>query len=214
VVSADRLSEWLVLGALGCLGILGIGRGILLAERGVRVLGIDRQRSLPEALADLGFALCFLLWVYETLAFSLPLGFHLVPAAARVVVIEGAAAKLVGALTMAAGLVSYGLALHALGASWRMYIDRDPSGELVTRGIFARSRNPIYLGLTLLAAGVFLALGRLVLLLVAGVFWSYFVHLVRREEQFLRERYGDAYRDYERRVGRWWSFARSLRRAG
>ena len=48
---------------------------------------------------------------------------------------------------------------------------------------------------------------RLVLLLLAGVFWSYFVHLVRREEKFLRERYGDAYRDYERRVGRWWSRA-------
>jgi protein-S-isoprenylcysteine O-methyltransferase Ste14 len=211
-VTVDRLSEWGVLGALGCLGILGIGRGMLLAARGVRVLPVDRQRRLPHALADLGFVLCFLLWVYEALAFSLPLGLHLVPAAARGVVVASGGAKLLGILVMLAGLVVYGLALHALGSAWRLGIDRERSGELVTHGIFARSRNPVYLGLTLLAAGVFLALGRPVLLLLAGVFWIYFRHLVAREEEFLREHYGDAYRDYERRVGRWWSFPRSVRR--
>lgn len=206
-MSPDRLSEWLVLGALGCLGILGIGRGILLAARRVNVLAVDRQRSAAEALADLGFVLGFLLWLYEALAFSLPLGFHLVPAAMRAVVIDFAVARALGVLAMTAGLVVYGLALHALGASWRLGIDREHAGPLVTRGVFACSRNPIYLGLMLLAAGVFLALGRLVLLLVAIGFWVYIRRVVDREERFLREHYGDAYLDYERRVGRWWSRA-------
>jgi protein-S-isoprenylcysteine O-methyltransferase Ste14 len=209
-VSADRLSEWLVLGALGCLGGLGIGRGLLLAARGVRVLAVDRQRSLAEALGDASFVLGFLLWVYEALAFSLPLDFHLVPAALQVVVIEIGATKLLGVLAMAAGLVVYGLALHALGSSWRLGIDREHAGALVTRGVFARSRNPVYLGLILIAAGVFLALGRLVLLLLAIGFWIYIRRVVGREERFLREHYGDAYRHYERRVGRWWTWSQPL----
>ena len=209
-MTAQRLFELWVLGVLACLGILGIGRGILLGARGVRVLAIDRQRSLAEALADLGFILCFLLFVYEALAFALPLGFHLVPAAARVVAIESGTAKLLGALAMTAGLAIYGLALRAFGSSWRIGIDRERPGNLVTHGIFVHSRNPVYLGLALVAGGVSLALGRLVLLLLAIGFWIYVRRVVGREERFLREHYGDAYRDYERRVGRWWTWSQPL----
>jgi protein-S-isoprenylcysteine O-methyltransferase Ste14 len=205
-VAVDRLFDSLVLGALGCLAILGIGRALMLSARGVRVIAIDRERTVSQGLADLGFALCFLLWVYEALAFTLPLGFHLVPAVARAAVLDVGAASALGVLVMAAGLVVYGLALQAFGSSWRLGIDRDRPGALVTGGIFDRSRNPVYLGLALLAAGVFLVLGRLVLLVLAIVFLVYFQSLIRREERFLAERYGNAYREYARAVGRWWTW--------
>jgi protein-S-isoprenylcysteine O-methyltransferase Ste14 len=205
-VAADRLFDWAALGALGCLTILGIGRGLVLSARGVRIIAVDRERTVPEGLVDLGFVLCFLLWVYEVLAFALPLRFHLVPAAGRAVVVDAVAAKASGVLVMAAGLVVYGLALCAFGSSWRLGIDRDRPGVLVTGGIFARSRNPVYLGLALLAAGVFLVLGRLVLLVLAIVFLVYFRFLIRREERFLVEHYGDAYRAYARSVDRWWTW--------
>jgi protein-S-isoprenylcysteine O-methyltransferase Ste14 len=199
----------MVLGALGCLAMLGLGRATMLSRRGVRVVAIDRTRSLPQAVADLAFALCFVLWVYELLAFSLALGVHLVPPAARVVVLDASAARVVGVLLMAAGLGVYGLALRALGTSWRLGIDRDRPGALVTGGIFRRSRNPVYLGLALLAVGAFLVLGRLVLLVLAVAFLLYFRLLIGREERFLAERYGDAYRGYARSVGRWWTWRRS-----
>jgi protein-S-isoprenylcysteine O-methyltransferase Ste14 len=207
-VSGDRFFDALVLGALGCLALLGIGRGWMLSARGVRIFPVDRQRTIAEGLADLGFGLCFLLWVYETIAFALPLGFHLVPSSGREGVLEATAAKLLGALAMAAGLVVYGLALRAFGSSWRLGIDRDRPGELVTNGVFTRSRNPVYLGLELLAAGSFLVLGRLVLLLLALVFAIYFQRLVRREERFLVQHYGDKYTDYAARVARWWTWRR------
>jgi protein-S-isoprenylcysteine O-methyltransferase Ste14 len=148
----------LVLVALGCLGFLGISRGMMLSARGVRIFAIDRERTMQEGLADLAFLLGFLLWVYETLAFALPLEVHLVPTPARVLLIEAIAAKLLGALAMTAGIAVYGLALRAFGSSWRLGIDRNRPGPLVTGGIFARSRNPIYLGLTLSMVGVFLVL--------------------------------------------------------
>lgn len=210
-MTADRLFDWLVIGALACLALLAIGRGLMLSARGIRIFPIDRERTVPEGIADLGFLLSFLLWVYETLAFALPLDFHLVPALAREVVLDTAASKVIGALIITPGLVVYGLALHAFGSSWRLGIDRAHPGGLVTGGIFSRSRNPVYLGLALLAVGASLALGKLVLLLLAIVFPVYFHHLVCREERFLVEHYGDAYREYAERVGRWWT---SFRRRG
>jgi protein-S-isoprenylcysteine O-methyltransferase Ste14 len=205
-VDADRLFECLVLVALGCLGFLGISRGVMLSARGVRIFAIDPERTMREGLADLAFLLGFLLWVYETLALALPLDVHLVPTPARVRLIEAIAAKVLGALAMTAGITVYGLALRAFGSSWRLGIDRERPGPLVTGGIFARSRNPIYLGLTLSMVGVFLALGRLVLLLLAILCAVYFHFVVRREERFLRQHYGDAYGAYAQRVGRWWTW--------
>jgi protein-S-isoprenylcysteine O-methyltransferase Ste14 len=207
-VGAERLGEWSVVGALACLAILGIGRGVMLRARGVRIFAIDRERTVSEGLADIGFVLSFLLWVYETLASALALGPHVVPAPTRALVLGAVTAKVLGVLAMSAGLIVYALALRALGASWRLGIDRDRPGPLVTGGIFARSRNPIYLGLTLLAAGVFLVLDRLILLLLAIVFAAYFQHLSRREERFLARHFGDAYRAYAERVGRWWTWRR------
>jgi protein-S-isoprenylcysteine O-methyltransferase Ste14 len=196
----------LVLVALGCLGVLAISRGMMLSARGVRIFAIDRERTMREGLADLAFLLCFFLWVYETLAFALRLNVHLVPAPARVLVIEAIAAKVLGALAMTAGIAVYGLALRGFGSSWRLGIDRDRPGPLVTGGIFAHSRNPVYLGLTLVAVGVFLVLGRLVLLLLAIMCGVYFHFLVRREERFLTQHYGASYRAYAQRVGRWWTW--------
>jgi len=88
-------------------------------------------------------------------------------------------------------------------------IDRNRPGALVTGGIFGRSRNPVYLGLTLLAVGVFPVLGRLVLLVLAIVFLLCVRFLIRRAERFLAERYGNAYREYARSVGRWWTWRRA-----
>jgi protein-S-isoprenylcysteine O-methyltransferase Ste14 len=208
-VDPSRPFAAFVLVALAGLGILAVGRGVQLRARGVRILAIDRQRTLAEGLADLGFVLAFLVWVYETIAFALPLTFHLMPALARTAVLDAPAARWTGSLTLMTGLVVYGLALRSFGSSWRLGIDRDHPGPLVTDGIFARSRNPIYLGLTLFAVGSAVVLGRLVLLLLALTFPIYFQHLIRREERFLAERHGDAYRQYAARVGRWWTWRRS-----
>jgi protein-S-isoprenylcysteine O-methyltransferase Ste14 len=207
-MAADRLVDSLVLAALGSLAILGIGRAMMLSARGIRIVALDRERTVFQGLADLGFVLCFLAWAYEVIAFTVPLGVHLVPAELRVIVLDARGAKALGVLAMASGLAVYGLALHAFGSSWRLGIDRDRPGALVTGGIFGRSRNPVYLGLALLAVGVFLALGRLVLLVLAIVFLVYFQFLIRREERFLAEQYGDAYRAYARAVGRWWTWTR------
>jgi protein-S-isoprenylcysteine O-methyltransferase Ste14 len=198
---------WVVLVLAGLAG-LAVGRGVALSRRGVRIFPVDRQRSVGQGLADLAFVLAFLLWLYETLAAALPLPFHLVPEVARVRVHDSDALRSAGVLAMAGGLLVYGLALRDFGASWRLGIDRERAGELVTGGVFARSRNPVYLGLLLLAIGSFGALGVLALGALTALFALYFSLLIRREEAFLRAHYGETYARYTARVNRWWTWRR------
>ena len=79
-----------------------------------------------------------------------------------------------------------------------------PVRALVTTGIHAWSRNPIYVGMFLLYAGIGIAVRSpwvLILALPLVIILRYGV--VAREEAYLERRFGDAYRDYKARVRRW-----------
>ena len=66
---------------------------------------------------------------------------------------------------------------------------------LVTSGPFALSRNPIYLGNTLLLAGAGVMFGNVWFLLGAiGSAWLVTVLAIRREEAHLEARFGEAWR--------------------
>jgi protein-S-isoprenylcysteine O-methyltransferase Ste14 len=79
-----------------------------------------------------------------------------------------------------------------------------PSGALVTTGIFAYVRNPMYVGLALLVAGIAVALASdwtLVMLVAAALLIHFGV--VKREERYLEGKFGDAYRRYMAAVPRY-----------
>jgi protein-S-isoprenylcysteine O-methyltransferase Ste14 len=74
----------------------------------------------------------------------------------------------------------------------------------VQSGWFHYTRNPMYMGMSLLLLGIALCLGALGPLLVVPVF----VVLVQRrfiakEERWMEEAFGEEYRAYRRRVRRW-----------
>jgi protein-S-isoprenylcysteine O-methyltransferase Ste14 len=101
------------------------------------------------------------------------------------------------------GLVILLLSLVSFGSSFRVGIDVDASDKLVTTGMFAVSRNPIYVGFALVLIGQFMVFPNWVPLAYwVGGFWL-FHRQVLREEKFLREHYGDEYAEYCRRVRRY-----------
>jgi len=108
----------------------------------------------------------------------------------------GGAACCAGLLLMASSLVSF-------GSSFRVGIDNERPGTLVTSGIFAFSRNPIYVAFGCVLLGEFLIQPHWLLLiyLVAGI--SLFHRQVLREEAFLVQRYGAEYDAYRHRVRRY-----------
>jgi protein-S-isoprenylcysteine O-methyltransferase Ste14 len=76
--------------------------------------------------------------------------------------------------------------------------------SLVAKGPFRFTRNPMYLGMTLVLLGVATLFGKLIPLLVPFVFASVIsVRFIRREEERLIDLFGDAYADYMQRVRRW-----------
>lgn len=81
--------------------------------------------------------------------------------------------------------------------------DGDPS-HLMEDGLFAYSRNPIYVAMTLLLLGSALATGQIWGLLVVPVFifWVQIVWIAKEEENMERE-FGQLYRNYKDRVRRW-----------
>jgi protein-S-isoprenylcysteine O-methyltransferase Ste14 len=75
------------------------------------------------------------------------------------------------------------------------------SEELATSGPYARTRNPLYFGSSLLAAGFAVAGASWWAAGVVMVYFAVFYYAVmRNEEQELRERYGSAFKEYAARV--------------
>lgn len=100
-------------------------------------------------------------------------------------------------------LVWVSIAQYHMGKSWRIGIDRKNESDLVTHGIFAWSRNPIFLGVVVAYLGTFLMLPNFVSGVLAVTTWIVLNIQVRLEEAFLTETHGQAYSDYKSKVRRW-----------
>lgn len=95
------------------------------------------------------------------------------------------------------------IAQAQMGASWRIGIDDKRHTELVQRGLFTVSRNPIFLAMRVNLAGLFLVFPSAVTsaLLMAGEILMQVQ--VRLEEQHLANLHGPMYEAYRAKVGRW-----------
>ncbi|ODR93975.1 hypothetical protein AUC70_10285 [Methyloceanibacter stevinii] len=80
----------------------------------------------------------------------------------------------------------------------------EPSTVLVREGAYKVTRNPIYIGLILIYFGLCLVLTSIWMLLLL-VPTAIVLHLgvVKREEDYLSWKFGDAYRSYMNQVPRW-----------
>jgi len=80
----------------------------------------------------------------------------------------------------------------------------DPPRHLVSRGLYARSRNPMYLGVVSVVLGEAVLFGSSRLLAYAGaVFTGFHLFVLLYEEPAHRRRFGAEFDEYCRRVPRW-----------
>ncbi len=79
-----------------------------------------------------------------------------------------------------------------------------PTSTIITGGLYAYSRNPIYTGLCFVQIGLGLYLNSLWVVLSflpAATLINYLV--IHKEEHYLEQKFGDEYLDYKQRVRRW-----------
>ena len=75
--------------------------------------------------------------------------------------------------------------------------------ELVTTGVYAYVRNPVYSAFMFVCTGVLMIYGNLVLLLLPIIYWGFMTVLMKStEEKWLEDLYGQEYIQYLQRVNR------------
>jgi len=79
-----------------------------------------------------------------------------------------------------------------------------PTTVILDKGLYAYSRNPIYVGMILAYIAVAIgAMSYLALALLLLVLLIIRYHVIAREEAYLERKFGDTYLNYKARVRRW-----------
>jgi protein-S-isoprenylcysteine O-methyltransferase Ste14 len=110
----------------------------------------------------------------------------------------------VGVILVTAGLGLALLAITVFRSAGTHVEPWKPSTALVTQGIFAWLRNPMYVGTILMLAGMAILLASDWMLVMTFVF-VLVIHfgVVLREEIYLDAKFGEAYRQYRANVPRY-----------
>jgi protein-S-isoprenylcysteine O-methyltransferase Ste14 len=113
-------------------------------------------------------------------------------------------------------LLLIGIALMVVGISFIVLARREfsrhgqptdpgqPTGQIIRSGVFAISRNPLYLGAGIFLLGIALIFNLLwsVMTLILSMALCHFV-LILPEEQYLAGKFGSEYKTYFASVNRW-----------
>jgi protein-S-isoprenylcysteine O-methyltransferase Ste14 len=205
----DSRAFALTLGISGLFyGVTGVGRfrvaidAVLLLGTVLLTIRAFRRQRAPEPSAarqvpgritawGIGPRLAFSMLPYFVLALGVHLG---LPHIGRMTAKSSPVLSVAGAALIVGGIV-----LWALGE--RVVIRAFRAGRLYTSGVYALVRHPMYSSaLVFVIPGVALMLRSWPILSVAAGAYLVFRFLIRREERYLQDKFGQEFTDYRARV--------------
>ena len=107
------------------------------------------------------------------------------------------AARIFGLCLAVVAFVLWTVALVTLGNSFTVGAQ---AKQLVTRGLYAKLRNPVYIFGSLFVAGFILLLGRPIYLLIFVAIIPLQIWRARKEARVLEAKFGEEYRAYRKRT--------------
>lgn len=97
----------------------------------------------------------------------------------------------------------WGMALHSAQSPGAMEWEMDRS-YLLKGSLYSYSRNPMYVSEMMLMVGWVIFYGSAAVLIATLAWMGLFIfYIVPGEERILEARFGEAYREYKRKVPRW-----------
>jgi protein-S-isoprenylcysteine O-methyltransferase Ste14 len=111
-----------------------------------------------------------------------------------------------GLVIALAGLVTTSAGRRALVKNGTNVNPSLPTTRLVTDGMYGHTRNPLYVGVWVALCGTALIfdLDWMPLVIIPGCIFLHFA-VVKREERYLEQKFGDVYRRYKARVPRYFA---------
>ena len=174
---------------------LVMGRVALLRRNGIKAIVFGATDKSDFLLVPFVLALIYTLC---SSAFGLPMWKPLIKPFWETK-LPGAA----GIALCAAAVIGVMVSLISFGTSFRVGIDDRKPDKLVTTGMFAYSRNPIYVCFDTFFIGQFL-IHRNIVITAAAVGFTLAIHRqILREERFLSTHYGAEYEGYRKKVRRY-----------
>jgi len=109
---------------------------------------------------------------------------------------------IIGLTLIHLSLLWISLAQYQMSNSWRIGIDENIKTELITKGLFSYSRNPIFLGMTISVTGIFFILPTALTFFVMLSTYIVIQIQIRLEEEFLEKQHGQEYLSYKQTTKR------------
>ena len=117
--------------------------------------------------------------------------------------LENPTSQKIGWSLLIISLVWVWVSQSQMAVSWRIGIDQKNKSELVTKGLFSISRNPIFFGIMIANVGLFLVIPNAFTLLIISLSTLSINTQIRLEEEFLKGEFGEKYIKYCKKVRRW-----------
>jgi len=115
-----------------------------------------------------------------------------------------ATSRRIGFIVMIIGFLFIFPAIRQFFKTKNTLITIKPANSLQTKGVYALSRNPMYLSLLFFYTGLSFIFGNFWnLILLPLLFFAVQEYVIKREEKYLGHRFGQFYLDYKQKVRRW-----------
>lgn len=180
-----------------------LGKTVLLKNRGIKVSSANENHPRFMFILYPVFFLLLFVWVFELAKPVFHFQFSILNSRLTTLLADYLFLEIAGALLIFIALVFTALTLHHFNNSLRFGLNENNRGELITNGIFSFSRNPFFLSIMVYFLGTALVfptwffIGWTVLAIFS-------IHLfILKEEKFMKEHFGENYRNYRKKVRRY-----------
>ena len=164
--------------------------------------GLGGQREIPKNLMwifILGIIGTWILILYPIIFLFYP---NIVGITFPISIIQNLPFEILGIILIVLGAILTTIAMFQLGISARIYIPKQKT-KLITSGVYRFCRNPAYIGMYLSFFGLFFLLPSYLYLIGLCLFLINQHIRILQEEKFLIKSFGDEYKNYIYRVGRY-----------